>query len=257
VAKKYYVVWQGRQTGVFTDWSTCSKHVDKFPGAKFKSYPTREEADAAFAHGRPSASRTRDESKPAKKRSSGQSVKTYTAAEIDAMPVDTKIFTDGACDPNPGQAGSGVAVYRNDEIAELWYGLYDPQGTNNTAELHALNQAFLMVSKEVGKGHSVAIFCDSKYAIQCVTQWAVNWKKNGWKRKVGEIKNLDLIKEMFDRHQTLQNDVQVLHVNGHVGVAGNELADRMSMVAIEKQQPDFVRYSEPFDIDSLLAMRSG
>jgi len=49
------------------------------------------------------------------------------------MAVDTKMFTDGGCEPNPGEAGSGVAVYRDGEISELWFGLYEPKGTNNTA----------------------------------------------------------------------------------------------------------------------------
>ena len=35
------------------------------------------------------------------------------------------IYCDGGCTPNPGKAGSGVAVYRNDKLSELWYGLYE------------------------------------------------------------------------------------------------------------------------------------
>ncbi|WP_353734585.1 RNase H1/viroplasmin domain-containing protein, partial [Reinekea sp.] len=41
MATKYYVVWQGRETGVFTDWATCKKHIDKFAGAKYKSFKTQ------------------------------------------------------------------------------------------------------------------------------------------------------------------------------------------------------------------------
>ncbi len=257
MAKKYYVVWQGRQTGIFTDWDTCRRQVDKFPGAKYKSFPTRAEAEAAFAQGRPTATATAEKQATPKKRSSAQGTKTYSGAEVDAVVADTKIFTDGGCDPNPGEAGSGVAVYRGEVIDELWYGLYNPLGTNNTAELNALNQAFLMVPQEIDKNRSVAIFCDSKYAIQCVTQWAVGWEKKGWVRKDGEIKNLELIQDMFATYQTLKDDVQVLHVNGHVGVEGNELADRMTMVAIRSRETGFKRYPDPIDIASLLAMRSG
>jgi len=49
----------------------------------------------------------------------------------------------------------------------------------------------------------------------------------------------------------------VLHVNGHVGVEGNELADRMSMVAIEAQDSEFSRYPEDVNIGALLALRAG
>ncbi len=258
MAKKFYVVWQGRETGIFTDWNTCKKHIDKFAGARYKSFPTLAEAETAFAHNsRPVKGAGASASAPAKKRSSNQTVKTYVAAEIAAMKIDTKIFTDGGCEPNPGKAGSGVAVYRKNVVVELWYGLYNPHGTNNTAELNALHQALMMAKGEIGKGKSVAIFCDSKYAIQCITQWAINWQKKGWKKAGGEIKNLELIKEMFALHQELKDKVQVLHVNGHVGVEGNELADRMSILAIESRNSDFKRYAEKIDIEALLAMREG
>lgn len=256
MAKKFYVVWQGRQTGVFTDWDTCKKQVDAFAGAKYKSFKTRQEADAAFSGDGVSAG-----SKPsvsaAKKKVSKKTIKTYTAAEIAELPLDTKIFTDGGCEPNPGKAGSGVAVYRDNAVDELWYGLYNPNGTNNTAELNGLHQALIMAASEVDEGKSVGIFCDSKYSIQCVTQWAVNWQKKGWKKPSGEIKNLELIKEMFALHQQIRDKIQVLHVNGHVGVEGNELADRMSIMAIAARDTNFTLYDGELDIKGLLAMRAG
>ena len=258
VAKKFYVVWQGRETGIFRDWATCKKQIDKFAGARYKSFPTLAEAEAAF-HGGASSSVKRSASSraPAKKRATGQTLKTYSAAEIAAMAIDTKIFTDGGCEPNPGKAGSGIAVYRKNIVDELWYGLFNPNGTNNTAELNALHQALIMAESEINKGNTVAIFCDSKYSIQCVTQWAVNWQKKGWKKAGGEIKNLELIKEMFALHQQIKEKVQILHVNGHVGVEGNELADRMSILAIESRNAAFKRYAETLDIKALLAMRAG
>ena len=256
MAKKFYVVWQGRQTGIFTDWNTCKKQVDAFAGAKYKSFKTRAEAEAAFTGNGPSAA-SKASGSPAKKSASKQGVKTYTADDIAAMKLDTKIFTDGGCEPNPGKAGSGIAVYRNDVVEELWYGLYNPNGTNNTAELNALHQALIMAKDEAANDKSVAIFCDSKYSIQCVTQWAVNWQKKGWKKPSGEIKNLELIKEMFALHQQLKDQIQVLHVNGHVGVEGNELADRMSIIAIGEKDTDFTLYKGELDIEALLAMRTG
>ena len=255
MAKKFYVVWKGRQTGIFTDWATCKQQVDAFAGAKYKSFKTRAEAEAAFSA--TSTPTNKPSSSTAKKSPSKQGLKTYTAAEISAMDLDTKIFTDGGCEPNPGKAGSGIAVYRNGMIDELWYGLYNPNGTNNTAELNALHQALIMAERDASTGKSVAIFCDSKYSIQCVTQWAINWQKKGWKKPSGEIKNLELIKEMFALHQQLKDKIQVLHVNGHVGVEGNELADRMSIVAIDKKDTNFTLYKGELDIEALLAMRAG
>ncbi|WP_163130862.1 ribonuclease H family protein [Agarivorans sp. Alg241-V36] len=256
MAKKYYVVWQGRDTGIFNDWPTCKRSIDKFAGARYKSFPTLAEAEAAFG-GKASASVKAAGAAPARKRSSGQSVKTYTAEEISKLAAEVKIYTDGGCEPNPGKAGSGLALYRNEKLAELWYGLYNPMGTNNTAELNALNQAMIMAQQELASGLRVAILCDSKYSIQCITQWAAGWKKKGWKKASGEIKNLALIQEMFERYQVLKDKLQILHVNGHVGVEGNELADRMSIVAIAEKKQAFVAYSEALNIPAILALRAG
>jgi len=252
VAQKYYVVWQGRETGIFTDWATCKKHIDHFAGARYKSFKTLGEAEAAFK-GNTKAGSSPKRSTPVKK----NGLKTYTGGEISAMKVEVKIFTDGGCEPNPGKAGSGLAVYRNDLVDELWYGLYNPKGTNNTAELNALFQALVMAKDECNRGNTVAIFCDSKYSIQCVTQWAIGWQKKGWKKSGGEIKNLELIKAMFALHQELKSEVQILHVNGHVGVEGNELADRMSILAIESRETEFTRFQEEVDIEVILATRAG
>ena len=78
-----------------------------------------------------------------------------------------------------------------------------------------------------------------------------------WKKSGGEIKNLELIKEVFALYQQIKNDVQILHVNGHVGVEGNELADRMSIVAIDQKEPSFTQYEGELDIQALLKLRAG
>jgi len=263
MAKKFYVVWQGRAPGIYRDWNSCKQQVDKFAGAKYKSFLSLQDAEEAFKTGRSSGSAAKKaigggrSLKSTSRSSTAKGVKTYTAAEIAQMPIDVKIYTDGGCDPNPGKAGSGMAVYRNESLESLWYGCYNPAGTNNTAELNALNQAFMLAQTESDAGQSVAVFCDSKYAIQCITQWAIGWQKKGWTKTGGEIKNLSLIQEMFERYQAIKNKVQVLHVNGHVGVEGNELADRMSMVAIQLKECAFTRYQEEMNISQILSLRAG
>ncbi|PVZ72067.1 ribonuclease H family protein [Pelagibaculum spongiae] len=272
MAQKFYVVWQGRETGIFTDWATCKQQIDKFAGARYKSFKTRSEAEAAFGGSSVASSLTASgtAAKPRvrKPASKANSVKTWPAKEVDALSVDCKIFTDGGCEPNPGKAGSGLAFYRlaNRDISQcqlesLWFGLYNPMGTNNTAELNALHQALILAKVELDNNRSVAIFCDSKYSIQCITQWAIGWQKKGWKKTGGEIKNLELIQQMFALHQQLieqyAEQLQILHVNGHVGVEGNELADRMSILAIAQKPAEFIRYTEALDIKSILALRAG
>jgi len=252
MAKKYYVVWKGRETGIFSEWDICKKMIDRFAGAKYKSFKTLAQAEAAFS-GRELTS-IKKEHRPT---AAAQTIKSYCAAEIAAMPIEVKIFTDGGCEPNPGEAGSGIALYRNEQLTELWYGLYNADGTNNSAELNALNQALQMAQLEIRGGRSVAVFCDSKYSIQCITRWAVNWEKNGWKKPRGEIKNMQLIKEIFKLYRAMKNKLEIFHVNAHIGIEGNELADRMSILAIESRENNFILYHQEPDVQAILSLRGG
>lgn len=260
---KFYVVWQGRKTGIFTDWAMCKAQVEKFPGARYKSFPTRIEAEEAFGQ---SANTGVISKSPAVKSGYGSKsiagtkkpkASALTDEHINAMPYEVKIFTDGACEPNPGEAGSGIAIYHSNKLTELWFGIYQAEGTNNTAELNALHQSLLISQAYLNNNKTVGIYSDSSYSIQCLTTWAKGWAKNGWVRKGGEIKNIELIKEMFALYQTLESKIAIHHVNGHIGVEGNELADRMSILAIETKQDKLSLYTEALDIDAILKKRRG
>ena len=48
VKRKYYVVWEGREKGIFDSWAECATLVQGYNGAKYKSFATREEACEAF-----------------------------------------------------------------------------------------------------------------------------------------------------------------------------------------------------------------
>ena len=170
---------------------------------------------------------------------------------------DVTIYCDGGCTPNPGKAGSGVALYRDAKLSELWYGLYEEMGTNNTAELGALYESLLLAQKESQRGNAVAIKCDSMYSINCIKTWAISWEKKGWTKKGGEIKNLDIIKLAYSLYNSIKKDVKLSHIKAHAGFEGNELADRMTMYAIQEKSEAFVKYSEKIDVEKILKMRAG
>src|SRR5512140_3724628 len=180
MAQKFYVVWSGRQTGVFTDWASAHKAVDKFAGARFKSFATRAEAEEAF--GRGSAARISASDAGSAKSNTRDSAR---RAMHTAHQFDVSIYCDGACEPNPGNAGSGIVVYRAGELAQLWFGLYNPMGTNNTAELNALYHALRMAETEITAGNTVEICSDSAYSINCIRSWAPGWEKRGWNKSGG------------------------------------------------------------------------
>jgi len=170
---------------------------------------------------------------------------------------DVTIYCDGGCTPNPGKAGSGVAVYRNDKLSELWYGLYEVMGTNNTAELGALYESLIIAQKEAKKGNKVDIKCDSMYSINCIKTWAISWEKKGWTKKGGEIKNLDIIKLAYALYNSIKKDVTLTHIKAHAGFEGNELADRMTMYTIQEKSESFVKYDKEINVTDILKMRAG
>ena len=168
--EKFYVVWTGRQTGIFTDWTTARRAVERYPGARFKSFPTRVAAEEAFARGTDGVA-----AKVSAGRKAVRSARRRRDAH-NAHQFDVSIYCDGACDPNPGHAGSGIVVYRAGNLAELWYGLYNPLGTNNTAELNALYHALRMAEAEIDAGNTVEVCSDSAYSINCIPAWAPCWE---------------------------------------------------------------------------------
>ncbi len=151
------------------------------------------------------------------------------------------IYCDGACSGNPGKSGSGIALYKNEEKPILYYGKYDQNGTNNTAELKALYKA-LLLADEINTDEKVILFSDSKYSIDCISTWAYGWKQNNWTKKGGEIKNLKLIQNAHNLYEKIKNKVIIKHVKGHTGIEGNELADRMALHAIQMQNNEFEIY---------------
>jgi ribonuclease HI len=153
-----------------------------------------------------------------------------------------RIYCDGACSGNPGMAGSGLAIYSNKKNPVLLYGAYEEEGTNNIAELNALYQA-LLIARQTNSENIITIYSDSKYSIDCITNWAYGWKAKGWTKKGGEIKNLELIKEAHQLYERLKNKIEIHHVKGHSGVEGNELADRMAVHTIKAKNKDFAFYS--------------
>src|SRR4029434_6500162 len=102
MARKFYVVWSGRQTGVFTDWATTQRAVDKYAGARFKSFATRAAGEQCVGRGGYASIPP----KPASRQKPGTPDSERSAARP-SQQFDVNIYCDGACEPNPGNAGSG------------------------------------------------------------------------------------------------------------------------------------------------------
>ncbi len=240
---KFYVVWHGRNTGIYNTWNECKAQVDGFPNARYKSFTRRQEAEAAFSNQQNTALNFPRKASPKKK------------VHTDIRKTDVSVFSDGGCLKNPGGgAGSGLAIYRYGRLDQLWYGLYLPCGTNNIAELNGLYQALIVAKKSLADGLSCQILTDSNYSLQAVTLWAKNWKKNAWQTKTGAVKNKALVEQCFNLYTALNEQVKVQHVAAHVNIEGNELADRMATLAMTRKEVEFVRYTDYDSVEDVLAL---
>lgn len=141
--------------------------------------------------------------------------------------AEVVIYTDGACKGNPGPGGWGVRLeYRNKE-KELCGG--EPQTTNNRMELMAAIQALEILTKPC----HIRLHTDSKYVLQGITEWMSNWKKRAWKTAANTpVKNEDLWRRLDAAIQL--HCIDWVWVKGHAGDVGNERADQLANLGIDK-----------------------
>lgn len=150
--KKYYVVWQGVNPGIYNSWAECQLQIKGFPAAKYKSYPSLAEAKAAYGE--------------SYSQHIGGNAKKNTISKIDLEGILEKnsIAVDAACSGNPGLVEyQGVNTFTKDRI---FYGGPFKQGTNNLGEFLALTHA-LAYAKKTGQDDLV-IYSDSRTAMSWV-----------------------------------------------------------------------------------------
>jgi ribonuclease HI len=153
-AKKYYVIWKGKETGVFSSWDKVKKLVQGVEGAKYKSFGSKAEANIAIK----------------KKYSDYQGNNSKKIALSDAdkarfgVPIKNSLTVDAACSGNPGNMEyRGVLHHNKQEVFKM--GPFK-NGTNNIGEFLALVHGISLLKK---KGlHSLPIYSDSKIAMSWI-----------------------------------------------------------------------------------------
>ena len=135
----------------------------------------------------------------------------------------TKIlYTDGSASPNPGPGGYAVIL----DGQPVALGSEPGDTTNIRMEGFAI-----MAALKDADGAECTIITDSEFWINVITKWAPGWEAKGWKKKGGEIKNLDIVQEVYPLYQ--QSQATLVWVRGHVGNELNELADEWANKARE------------------------
>ncbi|HMQ49311.1 MAG TPA: ribonuclease H family protein [Saprospiraceae bacterium] len=157
--QKYYVVWEGNTPGIYTSWNDCQLQIKGYPNARYKSFGSREEAEAAYSGN--FSQHIGSGSKAAK--APTKSLESFK----DAIVWDS-ISVDAACSGNPGvMEYQGVDTRSKTQIFHKKFSL----GTNNIGEFLAIVHALALYEKQ---GKDTPIYTDSKTAIA----WVRNKKAN-------------------------------------------------------------------------------
>ncbi|MBR3138256.1 ribonuclease HI [Candidatus Saccharibacteria bacterium] len=128
------------------------------------------------------------------------------------------LWTDGSASPNPGPGGFAVLEITGEMAKPVALGR-EKDTTNIRMEGSAMIAAIKYAGAEGCEIHS-----DSEFWINVLTKWAPTWAANGWVKKSGPIKNLDLVQELYELY--IKHPVKLVWEKGHAGVEFNELADQ-------------------------------
>jgi len=138
-----------------------------------------------------------------------------------------KIYTDGSCIGNPGKGG-WAAIIITDKEKKIISGKQDT-ATNNQMELLAPIKAL----KEISIKSKIEIFTDSQYVKTGITEWIINWKKNGWRTaNKKDVLNKDLWITL-DK-ETERHEVKWSWVKGHSQDTLNNEVDELAREAATK-----------------------
>ncbi len=182
--KKWYVIWRGRETGIFRTWDQCKERTDGFPRARFKSFKSEAEAVKAFTRGpamatvpntrkaRKSSQRFNPDQNPIRKASTrtgkrqDKRPKQLTLG-LDFKPEPNALVVDGACCLQTGDF-EYQAVWLHDKRTAFKSPVLSP-GTNNLAEFLGLVAGLRHVAE---LGLQCPVYSDSQTAISWVRKRA-------------------------------------------------------------------------------------
>jgi ribonuclease HI len=152
-----------------------------------------------------------------------------TAEKHRSVGPQTGIFTDGSVLSNPGVGGWGAVSVSDGRIE--WRALGSSAGevtTNNRMEMSAIIGALRRIPASAPPdAPPTVVYSDSNLCVRTLNEWAAKWAANGWRRKMGEVQNVDLVREAYALYQARPH-VAIQWRRGHNGDTWNEYADRLA-----------------------------
>jgi ribonuclease HI len=139
---KWYVVWEGKQPGVYRTWAECQAQVHGHSGARFKSFPSQSEALAAY-----------------------EGVATESRGDV----LTPSLAVDAACSGNPGILEYRAVWVHNGE--QVFHKGPFECGTNNIGEFLGLVDGLTLLQST---GNACPLYTDSNTALSWLSKRRVN-----------------------------------------------------------------------------------
>ncbi len=194
MAKKFYAVKNGYNTGIYETWAECKAQVSGFSGAVYKSFPSLNEAQAYINN----------------EASKGNNAVTEAVAYVDgSYDLKTKRFSFGVVMFHAGNEQHFSESFDDAELAEM---------RNVAGEIKGAEKAMQFCLEEGVK--SLTIYHDYEgVAKWCIGEWQA--RKTGTKAYKAFY---DLASEKVQ--------IQFVKVKGHSGDKYNDLADQLAKEAL-------------------------
>ena len=189
---KYYAVKIGKTPGIYYTWEDCRKMVEGYPGAKYKSFSTLEEANA-FVNEKGSAD----------------------------IQTGAYAFVDGSFNVLTNVYGYGGFLVHQGERFIL-------QGSGSDKEMASMRNVAGEVLGSIAAIEEAILQGISELTIYYDYLGIEMWATGAWKRnKKGTIAYYDYVNSVKDKVK-----LHFVKVKGHSGVEGNEEADRLAKQAV-------------------------
>ncbi len=179
---KFYVVWEGHETGIFTSWSDCKRVIDGYASAKYKGFPDLEQAEYAVNQPFYKFIGNKKKTAPSSSTSTGSGTPVWDSLSVDAAYSSSSMMMEY-------QGVHTQTRQRYFKVGPL------PRGTNNVGEFLAIVHALALFKKENIK---LPIYTDSITAMA--------WVRN--KKAKTTLKEVPANKKLFDYIQRAENWLQ-------------------------------------------------
>ena len=219
--KKYYAVQVGKIPGIYGTWDECKAQTEGVSGAKYKSFPSLEEAERYMRETNDNNSDVEDTTALSKDDLNSQVPKAIAALDKNEIIA----FVDGSYDVTQEKSAFGVIIFSHDGNRDILYKAFTKELgeefislRNVAAELEAVRESI-----------NWAIQYDkSKISIYYDYEGIEKWADGQWKANKAITK--EYVRFIQEKRALLH--IEFIKVPAHSGVQFNEEVDAIAKNAL-------------------------